>query len=456
MSLNSQICSEKISSIIEQLSSPFCIESVSKESNFKIKSLIGSKKKRIKLAFELSVVNTAMAIHVSNKYFKRSEIVEIVDGFRGINNKYLFVFIKKEMDGFDSAFESRMEDYFSLFRSGADAIGISYAFLQNLNGIATPNVKSQVKLATRFTESLTLLSSTIKDLQTEKVRSPDIDIASIKRIQDKYKMASSADIKGKKKSVKVPPENRQKLYEVKPGELSNEFSQAWSYAGKHLQYQGDNGIVWLRNHLYPPMAEHLSFQIGNQLFFVFVEAAEFKYATRKQLFDKVCKKNNAVPCIMPMGKKGDGWYPDFPDWGLKHAVTDKVINPLDFVTDELVVMNDWEIHDFAVQFVKDKLVEMGKKIVSHHPSPEIDPSIWFEDDNGRHFIVIKGGKYPMTEISLPSNIASIRQNCSAMSDSGFFASVIFANADNDFSSNEFIPLYRSSGALTKYSGLEPL
>jgi hypothetical protein len=50
------------------------------------------------------------------------------------------------------------------------------------------------------------------------------------------------------------------------------FARCWSAAGRHLSTFGD-GIVnsWLRSHLNPPFLEHLSFRLGNQLFFVRVE-----------------------------------------------------------------------------------------------------------------------------------------------------------------------------------------
>ena len=106
------------------------------------------------------------------------------------------------------------------------------------------------------------------------------------------------------------------MYRVEQEEPSTDFKEAWSAAGRHIQSQADTGLSWLRATLNPPMAEHLSFRIGNQIFFVFVDAAEFNYESGRQLFSKVCSMAGAVPCLMPMEKwlgRWRGFYPVFTD-----------------------------------------------------------------------------------------------------------------------------------------------
>jgi len=62
---------------------------------------------------------------------------------------------------------------------------------------------------------------------------------------------------------------------IEQEEPSEEFQATWIATGKHLQSQCSDGINWIRDNLKGPFIEHLSFRIGNQLFFVFIEAAEF-------------------------------------------------------------------------------------------------------------------------------------------------------------------------------------
>jgi hypothetical protein len=245
---------------------------------------------------------------------------------------------------------------------------------------------------------------------------------------------------------------------VKQEEPSEEFKQVWRAAGQHIQNQADSGFNWIRANLNKPMAEHLSFRIGNQIFFVFVEAAEFKYKNSRNLFDMVCKESNAIPCLLPMSKSLGKWQPQHQGWGFINAESNKLINPLDFVTDELIEMTDWEIHDTAIQFVCGKLNSQGKEILSNQSSLKIDPSIWFQDETGIHYIIVRGARHPKAEICSPSNIDDIKRSCSEQSCSGYFASVIFANKEDPFDpdakySGNFLPLYRGYAMLPKYSGL---
>ena len=61
------------------------------------------------------------------------------------------------------------------------------------------------------------------------------------------------------------------MYEIEQGELPQEFTFAWQCAGQHIQKMGQEGVQWLRANLNPPIAEHLSFRLGNQLIFVYVD-----------------------------------------------------------------------------------------------------------------------------------------------------------------------------------------
>ena len=251
------------------------------------------------------------------------------------------------------------------------------------------------------------------------------------------------------------------MFRVEQEEPTEEFKQAWSAAGRYIQNQADSELNWLRANLNPPMAEHLSFRIGNQIFFVFVEAAEFNYKAAGNLFEEVCKEAGAIPCIMTMSKSLGEWQPNSSGWGLINADTNKVINPVDFVSDELIEITDWELHDFAIQVVCAGLGKQGKEIFAKQPSPKIDPSIWFQDGNGPHYVVVRAARHPEKEALLPNNINDIKLSCAEMSNSGYFASVILANAEDPFDPNaksngNFLPLYRGYGMIPKYPGLSAL
>ena len=141
------------------------------------------------------------------------------------------------------------------------------------------------------------------------------------------------------------------MNEVSQGEPSDDFKRAWSYAGQHIQKQSGGGLSWLRADLNPPMAEHLSFRMGNQIFFIFVEAAEFNFRNAESLFLRVSKEAGAVPCVMKMQQRISTWEPASPGWGLIHAESGAVITPPALVSDALIEMSRWELHDFAIQIV---------------------------------------------------------------------------------------------------------
>lgn len=248
------------------------------------------------------------------------------------------------------------------------------------------------------------------------------------------------------------------MYEVIQDEPSHAFKRAWSAAGRHLGSKGGESLKWSRNTLDPPMAEHLSFLLGNQLVFVFVEAAEFAFNYGKELFLRVSRDANAIPSVMPMNERVGGYEPALPGWGLKHAETGKPVDPGDLVSDELIEMTDWELHDFAIQIVRNQLEAEGKPF-SHQSSIEIDPSIWFDDSGDRCWVVVRAARYPAKAAEMPPNLQNIINGCARLGKRGYFASIVAANADDPFDpdaalNGNYMPLYRGHGIFVKYEGLE--
>src|SRR5580765_4948033 len=89
------------------------------------------------------------------------------------------------------------------------------------------------------------------------------------------------------------------MYEVMQEPAGEEFRVAWCAAGQHLQRRGEGGINWLRADLSPPVAEHLSFRLGNQLFFVFLEVrGGIDGPSSKELFLKIASEATAVPVVL--------------------------------------------------------------------------------------------------------------------------------------------------------------
>ncbi len=250
----------------------------------------------------------------------------------------------------------------------------------------------------------------------------------------------------------------QKTVQKKP---SPDFIRAWQAAGHHLQQQGQGGINWVRADLNPPLLEHLSFRIGNQLFFVFIETIEFNFSQTKALFLKASKEATAIPCRLMMTEEQSSFIPVNSGWGLLHAETGEVINPLKLASDELIEISDWELHDFAIQVVKDSLKKEAKNVFSAQSSLTTDPSIWFEESGQPVWVVVRAVRYPQKEAAIPANIDSIKESCMAIGKTGYFASVSAGNASDPLDpkaeqNKNFLPLYRGQGMFIHYEGLQKI
>lgn len=254
------------------------------------------------------------------------------------------------------------------------------------------------------------------------------------------------------------------MNEVYMDEASHDFAKCWQAAGMHLEKQaGGNISSWLRANLEPPFLEHLSFRLGNQLFFIRVEDADREVeapGNPNGLFTIAdgCKGHS---CIMPMKRQGVEWHPMLPGWGLQDAKTQQLINPPNLITADKIEMTDWELHDFAVQVVRLSLEDQGKKLMSWQSNPSVDPSIWFEGDQGPEWVVVREVRYPKSDAELPENMMEIIDHCAKMSGVGYFASVAFINPDDPIDpksaeNGNFLPLCRGYGANIRYKGLKPV
>lgn len=251
-----------------------------------------------------------------------------------------------------------------------------------------------------------------------------------------------------------------KMHNIEMQEMTPDFLACWQAAGMHLNNQVEGGIhSWLRAHPYPPVLEHLSFRLGNQLFFVRVEDASGNVegpGSRQGLLS-IAEGCHGHACLMPMKKKflGDAWVPVEPGWGLINAETGEPVNPFVLVTDEKIEVTRWELHDFAVQVVRHHLEKDGYELMSWQGNPDVDPAIWFVGDSKQpEWVVIRATRYPDLTVSRPSNWQSIAEGCSRLSPIGHFACVSFASDENAFESDEkeVAPIYRGYGTSVKYDG----
>lgn len=252
------------------------------------------------------------------------------------------------------------------------------------------------------------------------------------------------------------------MFDIEMQKMSPEFFDCWKAAALYLDKQaGEGELSWLRAHPYPPYLEHLSFRIGNQLFFVRVKDVDEKVEGPGTLEDLITAAdgNNGHACVMPMKKNatGEEWIPDTGGWGLIDASTGNPVDPRSLVTNEKIEMTPWEMHDMAVQVVREYLENKGYQLMSWQTNPEVDPSIWFiGDSKGPEWVVVRATRYPEAHVPPPENWEAIANNCTGISEAGYFASVALAGSEQKFESEdeEAVPLCRGDSMYIQFPGLE--
>jgi hypothetical protein len=257
---------------------------------------------------------------------------------------------------------------------------------------------------------------------------------------------------------------KKNLQDIQMHEPSEEFGCAWHAAGHHIQTQSQGSLrSWLKVDLNPPFLEHLSFRLGNQLFFIRIEDVDGHMQGPGNLqgllsISDGCKGH---ACIMPMRKVGPRWIPDVPGWGLIDARTGLLLDPPSHITSERIEITDWELHDFAVQVVRGTLQEQGRQLMSWQGNPNVNPSVWFVGDSGPEWVVVRAVRYPEIEALPPSNMDGIAEHCAAVGKLGHFASVSFSSNDELYDP-AFIgmpgfgmPLWRGHRCQARFEGLVP-
>ena len=252
------------------------------------------------------------------------------------------------------------------------------------------------------------------------------------------------------------------MYDIPMDTMSAEFLACWQSAGHHLNQQVDGGIqFWLRAHPYPPFLEHLSFRLGNQLFFIRVEDVEGRVDGPGALhgLKLIAGETGGHACILPMKRQlSSGWVAAAgPGWGLVDAITRQPINPVSLVTGEKIPMTLWEIQDMAVQVVRGQLEASDYELMSWQSNPGVDPSLWFiGDSGGPEWVVVRPAVFPKEQAERPSNWGDIAAQSQHLSSIGHFASVAIASLDQLTGEEDgrVMPLLRGHALDVEFAGFE--
>jgi len=254
------------------------------------------------------------------------------------------------------------------------------------------------------------------------------------------------------------------MHNVEAAEATEDFAKCWQASVQHIQTQAQGSIEsWLRGHLRPPFLEHLSFRLGNQLFYIRLQDVDDHLdmpGSFNGLFD-IANATQGHACLMPMRLDKGVWSTTEPGWGLVDAVTGSQVNPPALISDENIVMSDWELQDLAVQVVCSQIKKDGKELMSWSGDKRINPSLWFVGDDGPEWVVVRAVRYPEKDALPPDNIKEIQKHMEKQGFHGHFASVAIANADDPFDpiakeNGNFLPLYRGHKMFISYEGLSQI
>jgi len=238
-----------------------------------------------------------------------------------------------------------------------------------------------------------------------------------------------------------------------PGYLNSAINSAIS----HLQHKGEGQqqlFTMMSWSYWTPYIEHISFQLGNNVFFVHLETAEAPFTSLSKIdrwrILEVSKAHNAIPCILPMTQDETGKYhPRFPGWGLFDARSGSIIEPETMAEIDLIELTAGELHIRCVRYAIESLEKSGKKILKYSTDPAIRPSIWFQDGDGIFWVDILGKPYPGFYYpasglldAINADILLNEKNTEYIK-GGFFALISIAN-EYQKEDTDPLPIYRSS------------
>ena len=108
------------------------------------------------------MLHSAFAIFAVNQVFALAETKPIIDSFLATANKSVFHFVEERDSTFKKRYEQRLTEYFKILAEDKPALGISFAFMQNLRLDPLKGFQGQLLIMTRFGNSL---SESIKALK---------------------------------------------------------------------------------------------------------------------------------------------------------------------------------------------------------------------------------------------------------------------------------------------------
>jgi len=148
-------CADLLTTWLSKESSPDNAKNIAKNIGYNDSPLFGAKKRKTRLIGELTMLNTALVIVAINQVFNENNAKKIIDKFLIISNKSIFSVMEKQYPDFRNTYEKRMAQYFKMIHQENPGVGVSFAFLSNLDLDPLKSINAQLYLSKKFGNSLT-------------------------------------------------------------------------------------------------------------------------------------------------------------------------------------------------------------------------------------------------------------------------------------------------------------
>lgn len=231
-------------------------------------------------------------------------------------------------------------------------------------------------------------------------------------------------------------------------------------AGLQLQKHMNilNNCGWIRSEYVYPAFDNMNFIYKNVVFSILIDIRDKDGKSflpdiyvKRQLI--AAKEYNLIPCKFPI-TVDNPYNPDMKTaealckgWNLFHTSTNELVIPEHLATVEKIKMSEWEKRNFAINFVRKYLFAKKLKVLSYQDTMEVDPQLWFEDENGKKcWVVIRCAIAPEKDIPEPKKLSEIIRRCFTYE--GYFTCIVLKPISEDNI------LYRGGSVRIDFEGLE--
>ena len=242
------------------------------------------------------------------------------------------------------------------------------------------------------------------------------------------------------------------------GEFTDDFIDCAKFVNNFFSEKGKDVINFIEFATIPTPV-HTSFRIGNQLFFIHIVDLDDNMETPGSIegFISICERFQCLACLIPVRKKNNKWVIENLDWGLIDAKTRDVIDPYQLVSDEKIVMSDYEIHEMGNDYVRYHIItkNLGYKVSSFIIDPDIIPSIIFNKENEQCCVLVKVSYDPNPGVRQEDFKDELENMKSSFPDmTVYFAGVHLFGQEQMKQKDYTLPLYRGQGYYPTFRGLE--